>query len=42
MPEHMARRIPAWASTQRGRIILAAFGVLALTGWAAVFSLIVF
>ena len=40
LPDAMAGRVPAWATTRRGHVILAALAVVALIGWGLLFLLI--
>jgi hypothetical protein len=40
LPEAVADRVPGWARTSRGRIVLALIALVALLGWAEAFVLL--
>jgi hypothetical protein len=40
LPEQLQDRLPGWASTARGRVLLAGVSVVALLAWALVFMVI--
>jgi hypothetical protein len=40
LPEQVQDRVPGWASTGRGRVLLAGAAVLALLVWALVFIVV--
>lgn len=40
LPEAVADRVPGWAHTSRGRIVLALIALVALLGWAGGFVLL--
>lgn len=40
LPEAVADRIPGWAHTAHGRIVLALIALVTLLGWAGAFMLI--
>ncbi len=40
LPEQIQARVPGWASTGRGRVLLAGAAVIALLAWALVFVVI--
>ena len=40
LPEAVADRVPGWAHTSRGRIVLALIALVALLGWAGAFVLV--
>ena len=40
LPEAVADRVPGWACTSRGRIVLALIALVALLGWAGAFVLL--
>ncbi|WOO97468.1 hypothetical protein [Micrococcus terreus] len=40
MPKAAADRVPGWAHTAHGRIVLALIALVALLGWAGAFVLV--
>ncbi|MFC0247706.1 hypothetical protein ACFFIO_04245 [Citricoccus parietis] len=40
LPDAIADRVPGWASTPRGRVMLSALAVVALLGWLLLLLLI--
>ncbi|QCU77995.1 hypothetical protein E7744_07215 [Citricoccus sp. SGAir0253] len=40
LPDHLQARVPGWAATARGRVLLGAAAVVALLAWALVFLVI--
>lgn len=41
MPDAIADRVPGWASTPRGRVMLSVLAVVVLLGWAVLFLVVV-
>lgn len=41
LPDAIADRVPGWASTPRGRVMLSALAVVALLGWLLLMLLII-
>jgi hypothetical protein len=40
LPAAVTDRVPSWAQTARGRIVLALIALVALLGWAGAFMLV--
>lgn len=41
LPDHLVDRVPVWATTQRGRILVAALAFVALLCWLLIMLLII-
>jgi hypothetical protein len=40
LPDAVADRVPTWATTRRGQVILGAVAVVVLLGWAVLFLVV--